>query len=134
MASSTPRFAASSQMWHLARTVPDFLAPSVSRTQSPAIRAAKFSTSTSRLYPRDRNPNRGVSALRRTGLRQPLSISKEPLPQPVLDATKRSKIEVDENHGLWGFFNKDKAPLATPEQDAGHGMKDYSKHLVAHIG
>jgi len=109
-------------MWQLARKVPDFLAPSFSRSLPASANIAKFSTSSSRPYPRDRNPNRGVSALRRTGLRQPVSVSKEPLPQPVLDATKRSKPVVDENHGLWDFFSKDKAALATPEQDAAHGM------------
>lgn len=66
---------------------------------------------------RDGNTNRGVSALRRTGLRYPVAMSKEPLPQPVLDPSKRSKITVDENHGLWGFFNKDRTSLSTPEED-----------------
>lgn len=122
MAHTTSRSAVpSSQVLYLARTVPDFLAPSFVRsTPSPAT-SAKFSTSASKSYPRDRNPNRGVSALRRTGLRQPVSISKEPLPQPVLDPSKRSKVAVDETHGLWGFFNSDKAALATPEQEASHG-------------
>ncbi|MCJ1244924.1 54S ribosomal protein L4 mitochondrial [Trapelia coarctata] len=48
-------------------------------------------------------------------------MSKEPLPQPVLDPARRSKVKVDENHGLWGFFNKDKKSLTTPEQEAAHG-------------
>lgn len=122
MSPSSSCFTVPVQMWYLARTVPDFLAPSFSRSLSASVNTAKFSTSTSRLYPRDRNPNRGVSALRRTGLRQPVSVSKEPLPQPVLDPTKRSKPVIDANHGLWGFFNDDKAALNTPEQDDAHGL------------
>jgi large subunit ribosomal protein L47 len=67
------------------------------------------------------NRNRGVSALRRTGLRYPVSVSKEPLPQPVLDPQKRAKPTIDPNHGLWEFFNKDKVPVGTPEEDYEQG-------------
>jgi len=49
-------------------------------------------------------------------------MSKEPLPQPVLDPARRSKVKVDANHGLWGFFNKAKKSLTTPEQEAAHGL------------
>ena len=49
-------------------------------------------------------------------------MAKEPLPQPVLDPARRSKVKVDPNHGLWGFFNKDKRSLTTPEQEAAHGL------------
>ena len=70
---------------------------------------------------RDGNPQRGVSALRRTGLRHPLGMSKEPLPVPVMDPKRKSKITVDKDHGLWGFFNKDRTALSTPEQDASFG-------------
>ncbi|CAD6585636.1 MAG: 54S ribosomal protein L4 mitochondrial [Alectoria sarmentosa] len=48
-------------------------------------------------------------------------MSKQPLPQPVLDPKKRSKIEVDKNHGLWGFFNEKRKALSTPEEDAAKG-------------
>lgn len=96
---------------------PVFLAP-VFSSQS------HFSTSHSlrQRRRRDGNPNRGVSALRRTGLRYPLGMSKEPLPVPVMDPKKRTKITVDEEHGLWGFFNKERTALSTPEQDASHGL------------
>ena len=70
---------------------------------------------------RDGNPNRGVSALRRTGLRYPVGMSKEPLPQPVLDPKRRSKVQGDPNHGLWGFFNSEKVALTTPKEDRAHG-------------
>ena len=72
---------------------------------------------------RDSNPDRGVSALRRTGLRHPVSMSKVPLPQPVLDPTKRMKPTVDESHGLWGFFNEQRTTLSTPKEDSEHGIK-----------
>lgn len=97
---------------------PTFLAPRLecrvaSRSQQP-----KFSTSASlHVRKRDGNTNRGVSALRGTGLRYPVSMSKEPLPVPVLDPKRRSKITVDENHGLWGFFNNDRKALSTPEEE-----------------
>ena len=48
-------------------------------------------------------------------------MSKQPLPQPVLDPERRSKVKVDDNHGLWGFFNKAKGALTTPEEEAAHG-------------
>ncbi|MCJ1343130.1 54S ribosomal protein L4 mitochondrial [Peltigera leucophlebia] len=48
-------------------------------------------------------------------------MSKEPLPQPVLDPNKRTKIKTDENHGLWGFFSSRRTSLSTPEEDNAHG-------------
>lgn len=83
-----------------------------------------FSASSRQFYPRrDNNKNRGVSALRRTGLRprQTLSMKKEDLPKPVLDPKKRTQVLVDEDHGLWQFFNKERRVLATPEEDNSHG-------------
>jgi large subunit ribosomal protein L47 len=94
-----------------------FLLPSYA-TQS---RNAPFSTSVPKTYPRDNNRQRGVSSIRRTGPRQPLSVSSLPLPVPVLDASKRSKIEVDPSHGLWDFFHSPEKPISTPEEDKAHG-------------
>jgi len=128
MAPIAPRLRLSLLRYHLNASIPDYLAPCLVRNSptyfSQALnsppQAHTFSTSPT-LHPRDQNRNRGVSALRRTGLRQPLSVSKEPLPVPQLDSSKRSKPIVDENHGLWGFFNKKKACLPTPEEDYAHG-------------
>lgn len=93
-----------------------FLAPSIVKTQT-----SQFSTSRQTFFPRDYNRERGVSTVRRTGPRQPLSVSNDPLPEPVLDPKKRSKLRVDENHGLYQFFHsKDKA-MNTPEEDNKHG-------------
>lgn len=48
-------------------------------------------------------------------------MSSEPLPQPVLDPKRRSKVQVDPDHGLWGFFNREKQALTKPEEDHAHG-------------
>ncbi|KAL9026270.1 MAG: hypothetical protein Q9196_005039 [Gyalolechia fulgens] len=48
-------------------------------------------------------------------------MSRYPLPQPVTDPTKRSKVAVDDNHGLWGFFRSEKKALNTPEEDNAFG-------------
>jgi large subunit ribosomal protein L47 len=93
-----------------------FLAPSLVLCQK-----SSFSTSSPISYPRDNNRERGVSTVRRTGPRQPLSVSKEPLPTPVLDPKKRSKVAVDPDHGLWEFFHSKDKPLNTPEEDNDHG-------------
>lgn len=93
-----------------------FLAPVLFKSQT-----SFFSTSTSNHFPRDYNRDRGVSTVRRTGPRQPLSVSKEPLPTPVLDPQKRSKVQVDEDHGLWQFFHSKDKPMNTPEEDSSHG-------------
>jgi len=93
-----------------------FLLPSFLRSQTSA-----FSTSQHKAFPRDKNRDRGVSTVRRTGPRQPLSVSKEPLPTPVLDPKKRSKVVVDLNHGLWEFFHSKDKPMNTPEEDNEHG-------------
>ncbi|CAL8580614.1 54S ribosomal protein L4 mitochondrial [Xanthoria parietina] len=102
---------------------PVFLAPSpFLYCQTPA----SFSTSSPVAQRRTRrkhapHPNRGVSALRRTGLRNPVEMDKYPLPVPVLDPEKRSKVAVDKKHGLWGFFRSDKKALNTPEETAAFG-------------
>ena len=59
--------------------------------------------------------------MRRTGPKYPLPISKEPLPEPVLDPAKRSKLEGNKNHGLWEFFDKDRKPFVEPEIEGHHG-------------
>lgn len=89
----------------------------------PSLFTSSFSTTSPAAARRDGNPNRGVSALRRTGLRrrQTLSVKVEDLPKPVLDSKQRSQVDVDPNHGLWGFFNRDRYPFATPEYDNNHG-------------
>lgn len=75
------------------------------------------------------NRERGVSTVRRTGPRQPLSVSDDPLPRPVLDPKKRSKVKVDEDHGLWQFFHSKDKPMNTPEEDNAHGRSWSAEEL-----
>ncbi|PKS08910.1 hypothetical protein jhhlp_003523 [Lomentospora prolificans] len=97
-------------------------------TQSAVAQAttrASFSTTTPQCKrkvrhskTRDNNRFRGVSLLRRTGLRGPVSVSDEPLPRP---AAFLPKLKVDPNHGLYAFFaGKDKL-MNTPAEDREHG-------------
>ena len=95
--------------------------PSTSADLCLRCRAALFSTTQVPLKGAERNKNRGVSALRRTGPRTVRALSKEPLPQPVLDPARRSKIQVNGKHGLWEFFDKEKTPFEKPEVIAAHG-------------
>jgi large subunit ribosomal protein L47 len=95
-----------------------FLLPSQLATSQ---QSSPFSSTTYKLYPRDNSKQRGVSTQRHTGLRQPLSVSKTPLPKPVLDASKRSKVQVDPEHGLWQFFHSKEKAMNTPEEDNEHG-------------
>ncbi|KAL8643437.1 MAG: hypothetical protein Q9226_008375 [Calogaya cf. arnoldii] len=102
---------------------PLFLAPALFPCrQNPAF----FSTSSPAAQRKTKNkyaphPNRGVSALRRTGLRHRVEMDQYPLPVPVLDPEKRSKVAVDDKHGLWGFFRPDKKALNTPAETAAFG-------------
>ena len=88
----------------------------------PSLFASSFSTSSPSFARRDGNKNRGVSALRRTGLRrrQTLSVKLSNLPKPV-STTQHSDIDVDPDHGLYDFFNREGTPFATPEYDNNHG-------------
>lgn len=99
---------------------PAFLLPSFSAPQTSA-----FST-TQNLQKRDRNRNRGISPVRRAGLQKKANLfalrHKIPeLPRPVRDPHERPQVEVDPDHGLWGFFNRDKTSLSTIEDESAHG-------------
>ncbi|KAM0801651.1 mitochondrial 39-S ribosomal protein L47 (MRP-L47)-domain-containing protein [Usnea florida] len=104
---------------------PIFLAPLLASISQPLHQRSSFSTtaalSVRARKKRDGNVHRGESALRRTGLRYGNSMSKQPLPRPVLDPEKRTKIQVDPNHGLWGFFNSERKALSTLEQEKAKG-------------
>ncbi|KAI5790129.1 mitochondrial 39-S ribosomal protein L47 (MRP-L47)-domain-containing protein [Geopyxis carbonaria] len=84
---------------------------------------ASFHTSMVQSFPRhtrDMNSDRGISPLHRRPQKEPLGAEKHGIPQPVLDPARRTKIETDPDHGLWGFFQEQKA-LPTPEEDHKHG-------------
>ena len=92
---------------------------------------SRFSTTPSQAGPNgDRNKKRGVSALRRTGPKHPSAVSREPLPRPVTDPERRSKIKVNEKHGLWQFFDKDKKAFEAPEVVAEHGKQTSKYNLT----
>lgn len=82
--------------------------------------AANFSTTAPQCKrkTKDSNRRRGVSSLYRSGPREPLSMSNMPLPKPV---DFKPKIEVDEGHGLWGFFPAPGKLLLTPKETEEHG-------------
>ena len=105
---------------------PIFLAPLLASISQPLHQRFSFSTtaalSVRAKKKRDGNNHRGESALRRTGLKYGNSMSKQPLPRPVLDPEKRTKIQVDPNHGLWGFFNSERKALSTLEQEKAKGI------------
>ena len=87
---------------------------------APSRSAAAFST-TARQCKRktkDNNKKRGVSSLYGSGPREHLSMSDVPLPKP---RDFKPKIEVDENHGLWGFFPEVGKALWTPKETEEHG-------------
>ena len=105
-------------------TPPSFLVPALLQ------QAAPFSTTSileQRGRKRDRNPDRGISALKRGhgGVkalkRRGLYAEPEELPKPVLDPELHSAVDVDPNHGLWGFFTADKEVLQTPIAVNNHG-------------
>lgn len=74
-----------------------------------------------RYHPRDNNRLRGVSSIRRTGPREFLSVSDEPLPQPAAANSDSQKTpDIDPEHGLWQFFY-DQQPAQTPAKDAAFG-------------
>ncbi|RKF55244.1 54S ribosomal protein L4, mitochondrial [Golovinomyces cichoracearum] len=101
----------------------NFITPYYYYTRSQQILEQKstFTTYSNASYPRDMNRDRGVSTRRRTGLRQPLSVSKTPLPKPVLDPTRHSEYKVSEDHGLWGFFHSREKSINTPQEDNAFG-------------
>jgi large subunit ribosomal protein L47 len=50
-----------------------------------------------------------------------LSVDLKDIPKPILDPARRSKVMVDDDHGLWDFFDRNRTALQTPEQIHAHG-------------
>ena len=47
----------------------------------------------------------------------------EVLPVPAeRDPSRVKDFETNPNHGLWGFFNAEKRPMISPEDEAAYGM------------
>ncbi|KAK5118452.1 hypothetical protein LTR62_002966 [Meristemomyces frigidus] len=103
-----------------------FLLPAFNTTPQ----SAPFSATTAPQARKDGNRNRGVSALRHTGIgkKQYLRVKPSDLPEPVLDPLKRTRVEVDENHPLWDFFYPTRDPdhlkrelIQSPDSINAHG-------------
>lgn len=116
-------FLVSRQVWRaglspVAELPPAFLAPILLRPLNKSgVQCLQFSSSSGRFQ---RNKQRGVSAIHRTGTRGPLSVSKYPLPKPS-DPASREARPSNPNHGLWGFFPPDRVALPTPEDEGAFG-------------
>lgn len=67
---------------------------------------------------RDNNRFRGMSPMRRTGLRNPVSVSDVPLPRPQKHLPQ---VQVDPNHGLYAFFKGPSKLMNSPAEDKAHG-------------
>ena len=102
---------------------PPYLAPSLHFSLNrSSVQCSNFS-STAPVAVRGRgdlNKTRGVSAIHATGPKYRLGVSKYPLPKPVSPGSipKRNPTL---DHGLWGFFPKDRGALSTPTYDVEFG-------------
>lgn len=56
--------------------------------------------------------------MKRSGPREPLSVSWETLPKPK---NYTPEVAVDPNHGLWDFFYGKNKLMNTPKEDQSHG-------------
>ncbi|RDW90798.1 mitochondrial 54S ribosomal protein uL29m [Aspergillus mulundensis] len=106
----------------LAELPPAYLAPSLHfPLNRSTVQTSNFSsTAPAAGRGKDLNKQRAVSAIHRTGPRFKLGVSKYPLPKPV-SPENLEKRQNTPDHGLWGFFPKDRLPLSTPEYDNAHG-------------
>ncbi|KAH6690366.1 50S ribosomal protein L4 [Plectosphaerella plurivora] len=117
MASSTSLRPAAGHLLRLVESRPRLIS---SAAPSFVVAAAPFSTSASQCArkTRDNNRKRGVSPLKRSGPREPLSVSWEELPKPT---DYKPQIKTDPNHPLWAFFPEQGKLINTPAEDQAHG-------------
>ncbi|KAJ5565735.1 Ribosomal protein L47 mitochondrial [Penicillium sp. DV-2018c] len=118
-----PRIAGRLRGLGMAELPPTYLAPSLRLPVTvSAVRSSSFSSTApvSANPRRDKNKNRGVSAIHRTGPRTPFTVQRWPLPKPVSPEDIPAR-ETNPNHGLWAFFPPNRAALSTPEYDNAHG-------------
>lgn len=94
--------------------------PCVPSQAACLIRPAEFSTTSyrSKRKTKDNNKSRGVSSLYGSGPKEHLSMSDIPLPKP---RDHKPKIDVNPDHGLWGFFPEPGKALSTPSEIEQHG-------------
>ncbi|KAL4871807.1 54S ribosomal protein L4, mitochondrial [Aspergillus spectabilis] len=119
---SIVRLARQSGAFPLVELPPPYLAPSLHfPLNRSSVQTSKFSSTASAAgHGRDLSKGRGVSAIHRTGPKFRLGVSKYPLPTPV-SPEKVEKRESTPDHGLWGFFPRDRQALSTPAYDNAHG-------------
>ncbi|KIX02638.1 uncharacterized protein Z518_08580 [Rhinocladiella mackenziei CBS 650.93] len=118
-------------------TVPVFLAPAFARPTTVAATASCSRTYASKPHSQrpigDRNKQRGVSAIRRTGPRNMRGLWKYTLPVPVARDHRTTDPEYldTKNHGLWGFFNEARQPMMPPDEESSHGRPWTYQELCA---
>ncbi|EXJ90605.1 hypothetical protein A1O1_03708 [Capronia coronata CBS 617.96] len=103
-----------------------FLAPAFARCQPVTVVASQSRNYAARLNrrpKRDKNKQRGVSAIRRTGPRSTRGLWQYPLPVPVARDHRTTAAEYagSEDHGLWGFFNQKRQAMMPPDEESSHG-------------
>lgn len=117
-------------------TIPLFLAPvfaEPSVTTHSAIRSFSSTTCNQARGKRDLNKRRGESVIRSTGPRQRLNVQNvyRELPKPRAEEDRPLKeFPMNPNHGLYGFFNKDKETVVPGEREELHGRAWEYKELV----
>ncbi|KAL6246335.1 54S ribosomal protein L4 mitochondrial [Rhinocladiella similis] len=113
-------------------SVPVFLAPAFARPAAPtAIFSRTYASKPKRNKAHqigqaaggEKNKQRGVSAIRRTGPRTTQGLWMHPLPVPVARDHRGTDAQYagSDNHGLWGFFNAEKKPMLPPDVESSHG-------------
>jgi len=126
-------------------SLPLYLAPAFAESSSSTFHSSSrlfSSTPCSHAHPvrsnRDKNKERGVSAIRSTGPRKPLysiqkAIKERGLPQPVLNSERLKEFKTKPDHGLWGFFNEEKLALLSPEEEGAHGRPPSLSESMHHL-
>lgn len=126
-------------------SVPVFLAPAFARPAAPtAIFSRTYASKPKRNKAHqigqaaggEKNKQRGVSAIRRTGPRTTQGLWMHPLPVPVARDHRGTDAQYagSDNHGLWGFFNAEKKPMLPPDVESSHGRIILFCHRITQSG
>lgn len=111
----------------LQSSIPLFLAPAFAElgvTSNTTVRSFSSSACHQLRKKRDLNRRRGESVIRSTGPRHSLSVQRSyrELPKPVPEEDRPvDNFPINPNHGLYGFFNKDKETVIPGEKEEQHG-------------
>lgn len=118
--------------------IPLFLAPAFAELSiTPHSATRSFSSTTTSCAPKrekkDLNKRRGESVIRSTGPRHPLGVQAKykELPKPRAEKDRPlDEFPTNPNHGLYGFFNKDKETVIPSEREEQHGRAWEYEELV----